>query len=61
MLSPVYPGNETAGMVTSPHACMTDLLNTAVTAVRSVLSLSLGTEVGNTLQVVKRTNAPLIP
>ena len=35
-----------------PHACMTDLLHPAVPGVESVLCLSLGSEVGNVLQVV---------
>ena len=61
ILSPVSPGNETAWILTGPPVYSADLLYPAVSWGESVIRLSLGKLLVNLLQVVKRTNTPLIP
>ena len=61
MLSLVSPGNETARILTGPPVYSADLLYPAVSGGESVIiRLSLGKLLVNLLQVVKRTNIPLI-
>ena len=58
-LSSVYPGNETAWILTRPRVYPADLLYPAASGGESVIRLSLGKLLVNQLQVVKRTNTPL--
>ena len=59
-LSPVYPGNETAWILTGPPVYPADLVSRRFRG-KSVVKLSLGKLLVDLLQVVKRTNTPLIP
>ena len=56
----VSPGNETAWILTGPPEYPADQLSRRLRG-ESVIRLSLGKLLVNLLQVVKRTNAPLIP
>ena len=59
MLSPVYPGNETAWMLTGPPVYPADLLSRRFRG-ESIIRLSLGKLLVNLWQVVEQTNTLLI-